>query len=250
MGELKRYTVDGLVFGHDDGSEEPRIRDIDLAVRLGYERPRSIRVLIGRLVRDGKLNNSALCHALMRSGGRPAQEYWLTEAQAIKVAARSDTEKADTLLDEVIRVFILARKGLLPPQAAPAAQALDLAAVVEMVRTVVGEMLPKMLAPAANDGVAGPEEGKRMRGALMRVALIDADGDRAQARRRRTRLDNEIRAQLEFFGSCRSWDNLPSMKYGAFKVLVEAAEKRATEEAKRRDAVRQPSLFSLVAGGQ
>lgn len=47
-------------------------------------------------------------------------EYWLTEAQALKVIAKSDTAIADTILDEVIGVFIAVRRGMLAaPQQVP-----------------------------------------------------------------------------------------------------------------------------------
>jgi hypothetical protein len=47
-------------------------------------------------------------------------EYWLTEAQALKVSAKSETAIADQILDEVIRVFIAVRRGqLAAPQQVP-----------------------------------------------------------------------------------------------------------------------------------
>lgn len=117
QNELTITSVQGWAVatgGFDDG--EPRIRDLELAERLGYERPRAIRDLIDSLVRSGKLNDSEVCRVARqtRGGGRPATEYWLTEAQALKVVAKSETRKADALLDEVIRVFVMVRRGQLP----------------------------------------------------------------------------------------------------------------------------------------
>jgi len=40
-------------------------------------------------------------------------EYWLTERQALKVIAKSETEVADQILDEVIAVFVAYRRGQL-----------------------------------------------------------------------------------------------------------------------------------------
>ncbi len=92
-----------------------KVRDVDLAQRLVYKRPEKIRDLIRRLISEGKLNDvEVFTPAGKTSGGRPAREYWLTEAQALKVVAKSETAKADALLDEVIRVFMLAVDGLLP----------------------------------------------------------------------------------------------------------------------------------------
>jgi hypothetical protein len=108
--------VEGWPLGFDI-DDEPRIRDLDLADRLGYERPRKIRDLIARLILDEKLNDIHQRPTVGRWPGQvaaqPVTEYWLTEAQALKVAAKSETEPADALLDEMIRVFLLARRGQL-----------------------------------------------------------------------------------------------------------------------------------------
>jgi hypothetical protein len=60
---------------------------------LGYERLRAIRDLIQRLVKDRKLKDSEICRTVRQNvgTGRPATEFWLTEAQALKVVARSVT---------------------------------------------------------------------------------------------------------------------------------------------------------------
>ncbi len=123
--------------GFDD--DEPRIRDLELAERLGYERPRKIRDLIRRLVNDGKLNGVEVRPTVGQTPGRPTEEHWLTEAQALKVVAKSDTEKADALLDEVIKVFVLARRGLLPNQI-PIALTADQSAAIAIRQKAVVEM--------------------------------------------------------------------------------------------------------------
>lgn len=106
--------------------EEPTIRDLDLAERLGYSRPRKIRELIEKLIERGQLTSVKWRPTVGRQtvgrgrGGEreyEANEYHLTEGQALKVIARSETEVADAILDEMIRVFMLARRGLFPGRA-------------------------------------------------------------------------------------------------------------------------------------
>lgn len=101
----------------DGDDEEPRIQDIELAARLGYARPRKIRDLIERLIADGKLNNIHHRPTVGRSIGQvapvPADEYWLTEEQALLVTSQSRTPKAWELTVEMVRVFLLAKQGLL-----------------------------------------------------------------------------------------------------------------------------------------
>jgi hypothetical protein len=60
---------------------------VDLGERLGYERPEKIRDLIRGLLRVGKLNGSDIFTAAGKNEdplgrGRPATEFWLTEAKA------------------------------------------------------------------------------------------------------------------------------------------------------------------------
>jgi hypothetical protein len=235
---VRVQNVLGVQVGHfDDG--EPRIRDVVLAERLGYQRPRKVRDLVERMLREKKLNDVVVCPtAGQTSGGRPGSEYHLTEAQALKVAAKSETETADQILDLLIEVFLRAKAGHAAATPLPTAEQM-----LAMVRAAVEQALPKFLTPSTGDGVVGRQEGKLLRAALMHVAVIDADGNRRMAVGRRTRLDNELRSQLEFFGSCRSWDNLPSAKLGIVKVLLQNAEKKARDEAIRRNEARQGRLF-------
>lgn len=102
----------------EQSKDEPRIRDIDLAERLGYERPEAIRDLIKRLIRDGKLNDNEVFRVVRKTselGGRPPTEFWLTEAQALKVIAKSEAAMADPILDDMIRVYMAVRRGLIGP---------------------------------------------------------------------------------------------------------------------------------------
>lgn len=123
-----------------DVAGEPMVRDLELGERLGYERPRDIRKLIERMVADGKLNDIHRCATVARGAApQPVTEFWLTEAQALKVAAKSETAPADALLDEMIRVFMLARRGQLP--APPARDVLATELRVALARDDQGEAL-------------------------------------------------------------------------------------------------------------
>ena len=125
----QNLTVNGwrlCVFSTDTG--EPRIRDLDLAERLGYKKTHNIRDLIRGLIRDGKLREIQTIRQsrmIARSGRGQVrvdeEEFWLTEAQALKVVAKSGTDTADAILDEMIEVFRLAIRGLLSPERAGSA---------------------------------------------------------------------------------------------------------------------------------
>lgn len=115
-----------------DAQDEPRIRDLDLAERLGYTRRRNIRDLLRRLLAAGELRNVTMHRTVRRIEKRGAiqgfeereeDEFWLSEDQALFVVARSETKIASQLLREIIEVFRLAIRGLLSPGRAQTAEA-------------------------------------------------------------------------------------------------------------------------------
>lgn len=107
------------------GDGEARMRDLDAGERLGFRRQRKIRDLIRRTYPGKKLNDIHQRPIV----GRPGQvadpggiEFWLTEAQLLKLCARSETPIADAILDDMIRVYMLVRRGLLAPASASTKQ--------------------------------------------------------------------------------------------------------------------------------
>src|SRR3954470_2385266 len=105
---------------------EPRIRDLDLAARLGFAQERDIRKLIAR-------HRGALCalgpiverQEVVGKGQRVATAY-LNRKQAIFVTARSDTPIAIDITIEIVERFDAYEKGLL---ALPATARINTAAL-------------------------------------------------------------------------------------------------------------------------
>lgn len=63
--------------------------------RLHYASVDKLRELIRRLLDEDKLRGIQVFPAVGKtSGGRPAEEFWLTEAQALEVVAKSETAVA------------------------------------------------------------------------------------------------------------------------------------------------------------
>ena len=107
--EIVTYQVEHLIFGRVEGTIIPLIHDLELAKALHYARPRKIRDLIERLwpkdPKTGKRNDIEARPTVGRIKVRPGitrpaagEEFWLTRAQALKVAARSETEVGDAVL--------------------------------------------------------------------------------------------------------------------------------------------------------
>lgn len=102
----------------DTTGDEPLVRDIDLAERLGYEKPRDVRKLIKRLIDRGIIavihQRSTVERTSQPHGGEreyTVTEYWLTEGQAMHVCMQSKTPNAITIQKEVVNVFMAVRKG-------------------------------------------------------------------------------------------------------------------------------------------
>lgn len=96
----------GLEFHATDG--EPRIRDLDLAEMLGYERPHEIRRLIER-----HRDRLGLFVTMTKShGGRPGVEHWLTERQALFVTTQSRTERSADISMLLVDAFLAVRQQL------------------------------------------------------------------------------------------------------------------------------------------
>ncbi len=97
---------------------EPRIRDIDAATRLGYAEPRMVRKLIKRIWPENKTPyvRATVERTLMPRGGTrevSVKEFWLTEAELLKLIARSETPVAESILDEMIAVYMAVRRHMI-----------------------------------------------------------------------------------------------------------------------------------------
>jgi hypothetical protein len=90
---------------------EPRVRDIDLAVRLGFVRPRAIRQLIERNI--FKIERYGTRHTVWRVAGKGNRfvEYWLNRRQMMVVCMAADTVDAIEVQDAMILVFDAFTRG-------------------------------------------------------------------------------------------------------------------------------------------
>lgn len=86
---------------------EPRIYDLDLAERLGFERPLNIRNLIKRneakLLKFGVLSTMEKTSGVQ--GGRPTFAYYPNRKQSIWLCMQSETDRAFDVQAEIVRVF-------------------------------------------------------------------------------------------------------------------------------------------------
>ncbi len=85
---------------------EPRIQDLLLAEQLEFERPAKNRDLIknneDRLLKFGIIPTVGKIH---QGAGRPANEFYLNQKQAIFICMKSETEKAFDVQVEIVHAF-------------------------------------------------------------------------------------------------------------------------------------------------
>lgn len=106
MNALTLTPVDG----------EPRVFDLTLAQRLGFEHPVNIRKLIKR--NQAKLTTFGIISTVEKihgAAGRPASEFYLNQKQAVWVCMKSETDLAFDVQAEIVRVFDAYINGDLVP---------------------------------------------------------------------------------------------------------------------------------------
>lgn len=121
---------------------EPRIRDLDLAQRLGFAKPAKIRELIARhrasLEALGVLPTVGTTH---ETNGRTFDAYHLNRKQAIFITAKSDTPDATDITIEVIQKFDAYENGLIKQPRDPMEVLNDPAAMRGLLLTYSEKML-------------------------------------------------------------------------------------------------------------
>lgn len=230
-----------------DADSEPRIRDLDLAERLGYEHPRNIRKMVRRYLESGDIGNSDACSTVERRKNGAVlcdvTEFWLSEAAALFIVTRSETPNAIALTKEMIRVFMLARRGLLPqqqPAVDPHAlmQLVDAVAQIAKVQSAIVTRLDAMerrmdgveqrLAAASTDpgGTIGPYVAKQLVGRrITALARSKASRDASRTYRgHRASIENELRARLNWFGLGSQWRFLPTHRRGDMERELDRLE--------------------------
>ena len=101
---------------------ELRIYDLHIAERLGFSQAFDIRKIIKRY--EAKLLNFGVLATVAKTsgalGGRPTNEYYLNQKQAIFVCMKSETDKAADVQVEIVHVFDAYLNGALQIQPQPA----------------------------------------------------------------------------------------------------------------------------------
>ena len=95
--------------------DEPRVRDIDLANRLGMKNPHKIREMIRtHLKKISEINTLLLRDQRHAGNGTTFSEYYLDRRQATFLAIRSNTPASDEVALELVEIYDRWKRGTLP----------------------------------------------------------------------------------------------------------------------------------------
>lgn len=223
--------VDGWDLVKEDGSSEPRIRDLDLAARLEYSRTRDIRKLIERLQNDGHLPNIAwrdtVARQELKSGGvheTPVREYLLTEEEALLVTTQSKTEKAMSVTKEIIAVFVALRRGLLAAPNQSAELALMVSSIQALAANVAQSMskFDELREKVENQNHTIGDRGARaVSCALATYSLAIAGPDKKKRRSVHGLAEVTLRAALQFTGVGARWAAFPANRWPELKAKLD-----------------------------
>lgn len=267
-----------------DGAELPfRLDDAGawveaeaLGAWLGYERPREARTLAKRLHRDGILNDSDICCTVQQNNserGRPSKEVWLRRKGALKLAGRSNTPRANALLDLIVTVFeaVIDKKiptndvqwqqctnSIVAISRSIEALTLVLASNTQQIQEIRAqynrrfeELEARTMPDMGKNGRISGAETKRILEAFQQIATLQVgprvDGDKEQNTRwKRARLlaDHRTRRAVRL-PMGRKWSTLDTHDLNATWQCIDELREEARKVAASRAAeeARQKKLF-------
>ena len=215
---------------------EPEIPDDAIASRLGME-VRRLRELSERHEKAGNIT-PRVCRTVRQTGGRPGIARFYTEADALFLVTRSEAPQAVALTKEMIRVYMAARRGLLPrPVAALPPEAL---AELGSLRAAVADLQRELAS-----GVIGPDVAlEKIVTPLRRIAALRG-ATRRDRKAERARYDRRLRNLLGHARRGATWARLDRRLLGVAEVHVGEWLDAAIRDARRRPPPGQLSLSGV-----
>lgn len=208
---------------------EPEIPDTELAPRLDLALHK-LRELSGRHEKAGNINPRVVSPTVGETGGRPSRQRFYNEADALFLVTRSETPKAIALTKEMIGVYMLARRGLLP-STRPAVNLADFeAAIAARIDAGIRDGLAALGARlSAGDGRPVLDSSRARSLVLLPMMacarkIAGAKASQREAMRERGRIDRRVRALLRWEPK---WKLFPEHRLSDLLVAMEHESKSA-----------------------
>lgn len=245
---LTKLTVQHEGRGYDlwrRGDGAPLARDLDVAAWLGFKNSYNVRKLIRQHLPSLGEVFSAAENTSSAVGGKPGRTYYLTEAQALFLAAKSETPRATEVLKAMIAVFIAVTRGAATEDLRRAQRQIEdgRRALEHEVRCNAqlsekhGELVQErdaLLSQIA--GMAGATisawHTRWLRRRLCEIADRRSFRSHESWREAHGSVQEELREALEFDSG--AWDGLPMTLWGKARRWLERTFKRAHRKARKR----------------
>jgi len=193
----------------------------------------------------------------------PVTEYYLTESDSLFITTQSGTKAAIQLTKEMIRVFMLARRGLLPQpvqavQQIPAAIADALVKITEtvaesqktivLIQTALVKLQDRVDGMDKSAGLFGKEKRALYLKEMRQIATLwypDRKTNKREWRSCRCRIERDAR-KAAALSMGRAWDEALLSRESDLKLkLVELYNEAEfnPEARRRREEYKTPTLF-------
>jgi hypothetical protein len=233
------------------GDDEPRMSIADIAARAGQQACELRRTARG--IKSEKFNPITAWVAPMPGHHSGFRELFLNEAETLFLLTRLRTPAAQAITWDMIRVYMLARRGLLPQPHDEITH--TLLRVVEqqgaMLAGIVKRLDTMETRRAADDGLIGRDRARRVLDTVIEIANIcgtRADDPRAWGKRR-SKIETDVRKAARLPMSRRIEDLDASRLGDAWLRLGELrrdAAREAEDRAATRRALQQRTLFDAL----
>jgi hypothetical protein len=234
------------------GDDEPRMSIADVAQRVGQPAIRLRRTARG--LKSERFSPVAVCLPSIPGKRTAFEELYLSEAEILYLLTKLRTPQAEAITWDMIEVYKLARRGLLPQQQPGEFNhaVLKLVERLDATQTLIIKRLDAMETRRTEDhGLIGRERARALLDAIHDAATVTApqsDDPRAWGRRR-GKIEAEVRKAARL-PMGRRIEDLDAGRLGdAWLRLGELrrdAESDATARAKARAACQQLTLLDAM----
>jgi hypothetical protein len=239
-----------------DESDAPRIRDIDLAERLGFERPRDIRKIIERQISLGNISPSSRATVARKPVGPKrggeveytVTEYWLTLEEALFIATQSETKRAVFITKVMIAVFAAVMRGAavsrenLPPEVTSILA--DYRRELEATRSDLAAHRQENAALMKLIGASGRHRAEQLKRVFNEVAALNAAAQRRSYRSCRTEVESLVRDRAGYpRGGSMRLEDMPVSTWEMAKIYAN----QELHRARRLSGIARQQLLSVGA---
>ncbi len=230
-------------------NDVPRIRDIDLAERLGFEQPRMIRKIIARHVAAGNISpiGRSTVERSFSGRGRKAlheievNEYWLSQEEALFITTQSETKRAVFVTKVMIAVFTAVMHSAQKPAGLPA----EAMTLLESLRSELAEVRREHGELITLVSRSGAHRSDALSRRISAAATLTSTATQRSFKSCRMEIESIVRDRANYPRSPRNtFENMP---FHTWEQAMLYADQELHRAERLSNAIAQSSLFAEVA---